>query len=198
MINIERHTATAGAYVLHNGYFLFMCGPGQNHAAGELGVVRFGGHREKNETALQCAAREVKEEASLDIAFHGSGVTYLMEEGIGKHEKINLREACNPVLVIRGERGALSVMYLAHGVGALKPDMETQGILLLRREGIAALCAGKVTLGAYRANGGKLILARPLPDDAVLVPHIQLHFLNRLFGMEPALMDGFFLTCSHE
>jgi len=68
MINLEKNTKAAGAYVLHNGYFPFMFGRSTHHKKNELGVVRFGGHREKNETAVQCAVREVQEEASLDVA----------------------------------------------------------------------------------------------------------------------------------
>jgi len=191
MINIEEHTFAAGAYVLYKGYFLFMCGPGKNHAANELGVVRFGGHRENNESAPQCTAREVKEEASLDIAFFDNAVTYLVDGDICNFEKLHLDLAQNPVLAIRDKRGALSVVYLAYGVGELKPAMETQGILLLRREDVAALCAGEITLGGYRARGGKLLLARPLPDGAVLVPHLQLRFLDLLFAMEPTLMRDY-------
>ena len=69
MINLEKSTKTAGAYVLYDGYFLFMFGFGSKHKGNELGVIRFGGHREKGETVLQCVAREVREESSVDIAF---------------------------------------------------------------------------------------------------------------------------------
>jgi 8-oxo-dGTP pyrophosphatase MutT (NUDIX family) len=63
MVDFELHAKTAGAYVLYDGYFLFMFGFGSNHKDNELGVVRFGGYREKGETSIQCAAREVKEES---------------------------------------------------------------------------------------------------------------------------------------
>jgi 8-oxo-dGTP pyrophosphatase MutT (NUDIX family) len=36
-------------------------------ATDRLGVARLGGHREHGETAWQCAAREVREEASLAV-----------------------------------------------------------------------------------------------------------------------------------
>lgn len=45
MIAFEINARTAGAYILYDGYFLFMFGVGANHKDNELGVVRFGGHR---------------------------------------------------------------------------------------------------------------------------------------------------------
>jgi len=68
MMDIELNTRTAGAYVFYDGYFVFMFGFGSNHPDSELGVVRFGGHREKDETVIECVTREVKEESSLDIS----------------------------------------------------------------------------------------------------------------------------------
>ena len=46
MLDLEKQTVTAGAYILYNGYFLFMFGFGSKKDTNELGVVRFGGHRE--------------------------------------------------------------------------------------------------------------------------------------------------------
>ena len=60
MIDIELNTRTAGAYVFYDGYFVFMFGFGSNHPDNELGVVRFGGYREKDETVIECVTREVK------------------------------------------------------------------------------------------------------------------------------------------
>ncbi len=65
MVDIEINPRTAGAYVLYNGYFVFMFGFGSNHKDNELGVVRFGEHLEKGETAIECVTREVKEESSI-------------------------------------------------------------------------------------------------------------------------------------
>ena len=71
--DLERNTSAAGAYVLYDGYFVFMFGFGSNHTEHELGVVRFGGHLEEGETIVQCIEREVKEESSLDITFLKTG-----------------------------------------------------------------------------------------------------------------------------
>ena len=57
------------------------------------------------------------------------------------------------------------------------------------------------TAGAYvlydgyfafmKENDGKFILARPLPEDAILVPHAQLCFLDTLFALESEMMADF-------
>ena len=191
MLDIERYTIKAGAYVLYNGYFLFMVGFGAGHENNVLGVVRFGGHREVGESAAECAAREIKEEASLDIKFYDNHITYAIEDNLEITPKITCDEKQNPILIRTGKAGELSIMYLAYGFGDLNPDMETQGILLLRKEDIESICSGRVLLREYKENGGKVILAKPLPDGAVLSPNIQLRFLNKLFAVEPELMNDY-------
>lgn len=54
---IPNNARTSGAYVLYNGLFIFQVGPTKE--GDKLGVVRLGGHREGNETALETAKREV-------------------------------------------------------------------------------------------------------------------------------------------
>ena len=191
MLDIEANTKTAGAYVLYGGYFPFMFGFGANHGSDELGVVRLGGHRESGETAIQCAAREVREESSLDTVFYENRTIYVGNPGGGNYEKIEGDRRDSPIFVMRGRENELSVMYLAHGKGTLAPKMETQGVLLLRAEDIERICPGRITLSEYKKSGGKCILAGPLPEDAVFVPHIQLRFLNKLFTLERELMADF-------
>ena len=191
MFDIEKYTTKAGAYVLYNGYFLFMVGFAAGHDDNVLGVVRFGGHRESGESAAECAIREIKEETSLDTKFYDNNITYTVEDNLENTPRISCDEKQNPILIRTGKDGALSIMYLTYGVGDLKPDMETQGILLLRKEDVESICSGVVSLREYKENGGKIILAKPLPDDAVLSPNIQLRFLNKLFVVEPELMKDY-------
>ena len=69
---------TSGAYVLYRGRFVFQVGPNKDNSA--LGIVRLGGHREKNETALETAKREVWEEAGVHIDVIDSLDTYHFQE----------------------------------------------------------------------------------------------------------------------
>lgn len=82
-------------------------------------------------------------------------------------------------------------MYLAYGKGKLVPSMETQGILLLRKEDINLICSKDITFKEYKNNGGKYILANSFPDDAILIPHNQMRFLNKLFTLESELMTDY-------
>lgn len=82
-------------------------------------------------------------------------------------------------------------MYLAYGHGKLTPNMETQGILLLRKEDIHLICSKDTTFKEYKENGGEFILVNPLPEDALLLPHNQLRFWDKLFTLESELMDDF-------
>ena len=189
MLNIDKNTSTAGAYVLYSGYFLFMFGFAKDNKDNHLGVVRLGGHREQGETAIQCAVREVKEESSLDIVFYNNKYIYV-ENGNSEYEKITGNQENNPIFV-RGRESNLSIMYLAYGRGVLLPNMETQGVLLLRREDIEIICSREITFKEYKENGGKFILAKALPDEGILSPHIQLQFLNQLFTLENGLMTDF-------
>lgn len=191
MIDFEINARTAGAYILYDGYFLFMFGFGTNHKDKELGVVRFGGHREKGETAIQCVTREVKEECLLDVAFYNNKYIYVEKDNGRDYEKIKGNQDINPILVIKWQDNSISIMYLAYGKGKLVPSMETQGILLLRKEDINLICSKDTTFKDYKDYGGKFILVNPLPEDAVLVPHNQLRFLNKLFTLESELMTNY-------
>ncbi len=57
-----RGLETVGAFVLYQEKFAFMIGPDKTDQ--KLGIVRFGGHIEAGEDALDCLAREILEEAS--------------------------------------------------------------------------------------------------------------------------------------
>ncbi|MHB1153782.1 MAG: NUDIX domain-containing protein [Eubacteriales bacterium] len=191
MINIEQHTTKARAYLFYNGYFLFMFGWGIDYKDNKLGVVRFGGHREKGESTVECVIREVREETSLHIDLFNNNIVYTLKNDMTIIEKTVEKEDYAPILVKIGDNSAYSVMYLAYGKGELKPDMETQGILLLRKEDITTICSRDITFSEYKDLGGKYILAKPLPDNGVLSPNIQLRFLSKLFLLEPNLMSKF-------
>lgn len=60
-----------------NGLFAFAFGP--NRHEGKLGIARFGGHIEANESIVECALREVKEETTLDVLLVSSPITYQID-----------------------------------------------------------------------------------------------------------------------
>ncbi|MER2263317.1 MAG: NUDIX hydrolase, partial [Psychrobacillus sp.] len=94
-ININQDVKTSGAYVLYRGLFIFQVGPTKE--ADKLGVVRLGGHKEFEETALETARREVFEEASMKITPISSPITYHMSAWGNKPSIIGLGEEIAPI-----------------------------------------------------------------------------------------------------
>lgn len=188
---------TAGAYVLVEGLLVFMVGP---TATGDrLGVVRLGGHREGDESGWACAAREVREEASLAIHPLVPPTTY----GLGPpHDPATVRamprladpsEEATPLLVswrIESDGLKLSVMYLAHAEGSPEPSGEAHGLLLLRRRDVLALTHDTLTLDEFRHQGGRVILRTQLSPDLPLQPFLQFQVLAELLRRDPHLMPN--------
>jgi hypothetical protein len=200
MVDIEKQTTTAGVYIIYKDYFLFMFGYDSNSNTNELGVVRFGGHREKNETLTECVKREIEEETRLNCQLLDNTITYRFNDKSKNFSKVEyskklLLNIPLPILITDRPDKTLSVMYLAYGKGKLRPNMETQGILLLRRQDIDLICSNNITFAEYQKKGGKCILTEKLkkvgenPENFILAPKIQLLFLNQLFKLEPKSME---------
>ena len=98
-INIHRNVKTSGAYVLYQGRFIFQVGPTKK--GDRLGVVRLGGHKEFEETALETARREVLEEANMKITAVNAPITYHLNEWDSNASIIKLKEEIAPILVKR-------------------------------------------------------------------------------------------------
>lgn len=183
---------TAGAYVCLNGLYLFTIGIKPHN--GQIPVVRLGGHREENETGWQCAAREVFEEANLQINSLSPQTTYLCDWDNIEAElsRIQWQHEAEPepapFLVItdrRDEITTLSLMYLAHAEGIPTPSSEIKGLLLLDEAEIHRLCQEPMTLEQYVNNGGKAILKEGFDVSSVLEPFAQLRLLSRILKVQP-------------
>ena len=188
---------TAGAYVLLEGRFAFMVGP--TPRSDGLAVVRLGGHGEAGETAWECAAREVREEASLRIRPLTPPDTYWFQVG---SESETLKQGpppddtdgeVPPLLLVRGagdHGGRLSVMYLASADGPPAPASEARGLLLLSPSEVVRIVCTQVTLDEYRHSGGLAILRDELPGHLPLEPFLQLRLLAVLLLRHPDLGIG--------
>lgn len=202
---LSGRVVTAGAYVVWRGRYVFMVGfPGD--ATDRLGVVRLGGHREGDEDAWRCAAREVLEESGLHLRPIPPPATYWI--GPGQDER-TMRSApwegdtsggAAPLLVgwrshVAGDGddrdggGAvrLSVTYVAEGLGDPHPAAETQGLLLLRPQDVTTVARGSVTLEALLDTGAEALLRAPLPTHLPLEPLTQLRALALLLDRHPSL-----------
>jgi 8-oxo-dGTP pyrophosphatase MutT (NUDIX family) len=196
--------ATAGAYVVVDGRLPFMVGP--SGAGDRLGVARLGGHREPGETPWACAAREVREEASLAARPLPPPATYWSAP---PHDPAALTAApwagdpdgqggpggpadpVSPLLVAWREDGdgrRYSLTYLAVADGPARPAAEAAGLLLLGRADVLTLVRAPLTLGAFLAAGGRAVLRTALPTDLVLEPLLQLRVLAVLLTREPSFL----------
>ncbi|PGS93792.1 NUDIX hydrolase [Bacillus cereus] len=189
MIDINRNVRTSGAYVLYKNLFVFQVGP--TSKGDPLGVVRLGGHKEDNETAVETAKREVKEEAAIDITILNSPRTYYKENWNALSKKVIVEDEVEPILIINGPDGNLSIMYVAYSEIQPKPSSETNGLLLLSLKDIELICTGKITLNDFINQGGVTILKEKMNKELVLQPFPQLIFLAELLKEDPTLLYHF-------
>ncbi|MEK4742630.1 MULTISPECIES: NUDIX hydrolase [unclassified Bacillus (in: firmicutes)] len=189
MIDINRDVRTSGAYVLYNNLFIFQVGP--TRKGDTLGVVRLGGHKENNETALETAKREVKEEAAIDITILSSPSTYYKENWNAQSKKIKVENEVAPILIIDSPYETLSIMYIAHSENEPNPSSETNGLLLLSVSDIRLICSKEITLNDYIKQGGMAILKEKMDKELILQPFPQLLFLAELLKKDPVLLQQF-------
>ncbi|MEK4912821.1 MULTISPECIES: NUDIX hydrolase [Bacillus] len=189
MIDINRDVRTSGAYVLYNNLFIFQVGP--TRKGDTLGVVRLGGHKENNETAVETAKREVKEEAAIDITILSSPSTYYKENWNAQSKKIKVENEVAPILIIDSPYETLSIMYIAHSENEPNPSSETNGLLLLSVSDIRLICSKEITLNDYIKQGGMAILKEKVDKELILQPFPQLLFLAELLKKDPVLLQQF-------
>lgn len=194
---------TAGAYMVLDGRFPFMVGP--TPAGDRVAVIRLGGHRERSESAWECAAREVREESGLRISPRVPPCTYWLKTDL--HDRgVTLPprrdwpppgsdatpvDAPTPFLVVQGsgaEIGRLSAMYLADAEGTPTPAREAPGLLMLRPSEVIKLVEQPTTLSAYLRDGGQAIFQEPVPEMLILEPFLQLRVLASLLPQYPQIL----------
>ncbi|WP_242266758.1 NUDIX domain-containing protein [Bacillus cereus group sp. BfR-BA-01518] len=192
MIHIDKNVRTSGAYVMYKDLFVFQVGP--TSKGDTLGVVRLGGHKEADETAVETAKREVEEEASIDITILNSPTTYYKEYWNAQSKKLKVENEVNPILIIDSLDESLSIMYIAYSKTLPKPSSETNGLLLLSLNDIELICTGKITLNDYINQGGVAILKEKMDKELILQPFPQLMFLAELLKEDLVLLQQFLIT----
>ncbi len=192
LIHIDKNVRTSGAYVMYKDLFVFQVGP--TSKGDTLGVVRLGGHKEADETAVETAKREVEEEASIDITILNSPTTYYKEYWNAQSKKLKVENEVNPILIIDSLDESLSIMYIAYSKTLPKPSSETNGLLLLSLNDIELICTGKITLNDYINQGGVAILKEKMDKELILQPFPQLMFLAELLKEDLVLLQQFLIT----
>ncbi|WP_210363723.1 NUDIX domain-containing protein [Bacillus sp. REN3] len=180
---------TSGAYVLYKGLFIFQVGPTKE--GDKLGVVRLGGHRENNETALETAKREVFEEAQVEIEPFNPNTTFFLSEWDEEPTKANVNEPVSPILIKGSKEFSYTVMYLSNTLSMPTPSSESRGILLLSPLEVDLICRRKISLSDFQKSDGVSIIKSEIDANLILQPFPQLLFLSRLLNEETELMERF-------
>lgn len=188
-MNLNENVVTAGVYVNINGLFPFQVGP--TKAGTALGVVRLGGHRERDETGWQCASREAFEEAALHVVPVKPPATYWYEASdepelsVGGWQEGDVE----PILVGKRTPGnQITPVYLATSHDSPIPSAETKGILLLSPADIANIVSAPMTLGQYLESGGRAVFGDALPLHFPLEPFPHLRLLDILIKRHPEIV----------
>ncbi|MCM3393172.1 NUDIX hydrolase [Cytobacillus oceanisediminis] len=189
-MDISKDVRTSGAYVLYKGLFIFQVGPTKD--GDKLGVVRLGGHREGDETALATAKREAFEEAKLNIIPLNPKNTFYLKEWNDESARVKVNEPISPILIKGSEEASYTVMYLSHTLTEPIPSSETKGLLLLTPANIDLICNDAITLNDYHKLDGISLLRTYIDHNLVLEPFPQLIFLSNLLKKETQLMDSYF------
>lgn len=189
MIHINKNVRTSGAYVMYKNLFVFQVGP--TSKGDTLGVVRLGGHKEDEETAVETAKREVREEATIDITILSSPSTYYKQNWNAQSKKIKVENEIDPILIIDSPDETLSIMYMAYSENEPTPSSETNGLLLLSVSDIRLICSKAITLNDYIKQGGIAILKEKMDKELILKPFPQLLFLAELLKNDPVLLQQF-------
>ncbi|MFP3377656.1 NUDIX hydrolase [Bacillus sp. SIMBA_069] len=189
MIHINKNVRTSGAYVMYKNLFVFQVGP--TSKGDTLGVVRLGGHKEDEETAVETAKREVREEATIDITILSSPSTYYKQNWNAQSKKIKVENEIDPILIIDSPDETLSIMYMAYSENEPTPSSETNGLLLLSVSDIRLICSKEITLNDYIKQGGIAILKEKMDKELILQPFPQLLFLAEFSKEDPVLLQQF-------
>ncbi|PRT05025.1 NUDIX hydrolase [Bacillus wiedmannii] len=189
MIHIDKNVRTSGVYVIYKNLFVFQVGP--TNKGDTLGVVRLGGHKEDEETAVETAKREVREEATIDITILSSPSTYYKQNWNAQSKKIKVENEIDPILIIDSPGETLSIMYMAYSENEPTPSSETNGLLLLSVSDIRLICSKEITLNDYIKQGGIAILKEKMDKELILQPFPQLLFLEELLKEDLVLLQQF-------
>lgn len=182
----------AGSYVIVNGRMAFQMGPTPDKS--DLAIVRLGGHREGNETAWECAQREVFEESQMRITPLVPSMTFQCPKTTLDTEIIlepieNYRapeEQPCPLIIGRHDTiHSVTDMFLATSDDDPIPSMETQALMLLTRNDVLRLCTETITLEEYQSSGGKVLFGQQVNSKLPLTPFGQLVMLSMILERYP-------------
>lgn len=170
---------TAGVYLRCSDRFAFQFGP--NKDTSRNGIARFGGHIEPHETAIECAVREVREEAGVAVDLEDSERTFYQSEDDQEPVEITPVQVGGvvPIYLFGGTATmAMSVMYFGNTRTMPVPTSETVAIALLSRSEIVEITEKPMTTGELLDSGAYVLEYGRLDRDRLVSPLRQLGFLG--------------------
>jgi hypothetical protein len=179
-LSVLKGFKTVGSFILYQDTFAFMIGP--DNSGERLGIMRLGGHIEKNESLLQSLEREIKEEGSIEVKLFDSPCTFYKRNW----DDNNYSEITNNIewdikpLIITGDKTRSTAVFLSYTDKEPKPSSEAYGIIFLNENDIRDICSKKLKLMDFLNKGGKLIQQKEINYDKEMYAGVHLTFLNRL------------------
>ena len=172
---------TAGLYLKYRDRFAFMIGPNPENS--HHAIVRFGGHIEGDEGAIECALREANEEADVNAVLADAPKTYYVADKDSAPTEVCRagHGSPRPILVSGGtEEDPNSIMFLGEAATEPTPCGETRGVVLLAPDQIRRVCERRVPLREVLDSDDMLLEVERLDRDLPVVPYLQCRFLNQL------------------
>lgn len=187
----------AGAFVIIKNIMPFMMGPTPDRSA--LAIVRLGGHREGNETAWECAKREVFEESHMRInpmmpsmTFYCPNTSFDREIFIEPAKEYE-NSKVEPRPLIMGHQNSvqsITPIFLASSDDEPIPSMETKALMLLTRNDVLRLCSGTMTLDEFQSSGGKVLFGQKIDANLPLKPFGHLLMLSIILEKYPHVIPS--------
>lgn len=190
-ISVINAFKTVGSFILYQDTLAFMIGP--DNSGEKLGIMRLGGHIEKNESYMHALEREIKEEGSIKVSLINSPYTYYKTNW----NDINYYDITNNIdfdikpLIITGDDQRSTAVFLAYAQEEPKPSSEAYGIIFLNENEIKDICSKKLRLRDFLDDGGKLIQQKEIDYNMEMYAGVHIKFLYNLIENNSSLVQRY-------
>lgn len=175
-----------GLIIRHTERYLFAIGKEnfwqQNNQQLIITYSAVGGTREQDESFLECAYREAKEELGVHVKIFGRKKSIFYDFGTKKKEIVALEEKEAPWLVYsmpRDRQGLAVCVYLAKlKKDSPNPSMEIPALILLTP--VQVIACGSQTLSTLLKDGAEIFEQREIPRNAIIKPFGTAEILQTL------------------
>jgi uncharacterized protein YhfF len=191
-LNVLNAFKTVGSFIFYQDTLVFMIGP--DNTGKRLGIMRLGGHIEKDESLLQALEREIKEEGAVEVSLFNAQNTFYK----ANWADINYCDISSKLqwdikpLIITGDNSRSTAVFLSYTEEEPKPSSEAHGLIFLKEDDIRYICTKKLHLIDFLNSGGKLIQQKELDLNMEIYAGVHLSFLNKLMEDDNSLIHSYF------